>query len=264
MFDELIEELKSLPEVRAIALGGSRASRIYDAASDYDVYIYTSQPIAEEKRLEILGKYCSKAEIGNTFWETEDNVIMKDGIPADLIYRSLPDFQLTLINTLEHYKASNGYTTCMWYNLLNSKVLYDPQGEYAALQKKYNIAYPPILRQNILRRNTALLYGKLPNYRDQIAKAIRRQDLLSVNHRTSAFMESYFDVLFALNSQPHPGEKRLITQALRYCSILPVSFERLLYDYFNSLYADPIRAVEYLDAIIENLKGILPPEYRQA
>lgn len=258
MFELLIQELESLEEVRAIALGGSRAAGTSDPESDYDLYIYSSVPVPEEKRLMILGCCCSKIEIANRFWETEDNVILKDGTPADLIYRSLPEFSQSLKNTLVFCQASNGYTTCLWHNLLESEILYDPYGELQALKKQYSIEYPPILRRNILRRNRDLLTAKLTNYRDQIAKAISRRDLVSMNHRSSVFMDSYFDILFALNFQPHPGEKRMISQALKLCAKLPDQFEERIQTYFQNLYADPEYALEILDLMIESLQEILP------
>lgn len=172
MIEDLLLELQEFTEIEAIVLGGSRASNACDPMSDYDIYIYASQPIPEEKRLLALGKYCARAEIGNAFWETEDNVFLKDGTSADLIYRSLSAFSSSLNNTLNYCQPSNGYTTCMWYNLLHSIVLYDPQGQYAALQRKYSMEYPPILRRNILRRSRDLLFGKMPNYTSQIKAMI--------------------------------------------------------------------------------------------
>ena len=54
MVNKLFEELKKLPEVSAIALGGSRAGSNYDEKSDYDVYLYIDCPINIEARKEIL------------------------------------------------------------------------------------------------------------------------------------------------------------------------------------------------------------------
>lgn len=76
----LFDEINCLPQVAAIALGGSRATGRNDEKSDYDVYIYTSGPIEEDVRREILSKYCRYLEIGNTFWELEDDVTLLSGI----------------------------------------------------------------------------------------------------------------------------------------------------------------------------------------
>lgn len=59
MFNQLIAELSALPEVEAIALGGSRAGENYDQKSDYDVYLYCTSDISEAVRTSILQKYCS-------------------------------------------------------------------------------------------------------------------------------------------------------------------------------------------------------------
>ena len=64
---KLFEEFYHIPQVEAIALGGSRATGRQDKGSDYDVYIYLSGPVAEETRSGVLEKYCSYMEIGNAF-----------------------------------------------------------------------------------------------------------------------------------------------------------------------------------------------------
>src|ERR1700759_5618209 len=51
------------------------------------------------------------------------------------------------------------------------------------------------------------------SYEQQIRLAFRRRDRVSLNHRTAAWLASYFDLLFAANPRFNPGEKRLLAQA---------------------------------------------------
>ena len=92
MIQELYKEFSQLEQVEAIALGGSRAGQNYDQNSDYDVYVYLNSPIDETIRQNILSKYCSYMEIGNQFWELEDDCVLNNGIQIELIYRSLESF----------------------------------------------------------------------------------------------------------------------------------------------------------------------------
>ena len=55
------------------------------------------------------------------------------------------------------------------------------------------------------------------SYYEQIKKALMRNDIVSVNHRITAFLASYFDIIFATNKLLHPGEKRLIKYAQDNC-----------------------------------------------
>ncbi|MCK4315555.1 MAG: DUF4037 domain-containing protein [Anaerolineae bacterium] len=89
------------------------------------------------------------------------------------------------------------------------------------LKEKSAVPFPEALRRAIIAKNHPVLRRVIPSYLHQIEKAIRRNDLVSINHRVAALLASYFDVLFALNRIPHPGEKRLLEAASECCARVP-------------------------------------------
>lgn len=252
---DLLAELEKIEEIEAIAIGGSRAGLYSDASSDYDIYIYSSSLVPKEKRQNVLKKFCSTIELNNTYWEQEDNCILKNGIPVDLVYRNINDFLLGIHRVVIEHQPSNGYTTCLWHNLLHSKIVFDRNQRLLEGQTKYTMDYPEPLRRNIIQRNMALLSGSLPAYEDQIKKAVSRKDFNSIQHRTTEFLSSYFDVIFALNRKTHPGEKRLLSICQKECQILPLDFEKNIMDLFQSIFHDEERFLTSLEKIICNIKG---------
>lgn len=257
MVNELFRELSELPQIEAIALGGSRAGTHFDEKSDYDIYLYCVAPIPESTRREILGKYASYVEYGNHFWELEDNGTFKNGIDFDILYRDLDDFTAGVANVVENFQASNGYTTCMWHNLRTCKIIYDKHRRLTAAKKRFDVPYPAELKKNIIDRNMRLLSGNLPSYDGQVKKATSRGDQVSICHRTAAFMESYFDILWALNEQTHPGEKRLVRLCLEHCEKLPANFEENLNLLYSHLFAEPEKIGQDLAGILAELGKIL-------
>lgn len=219
-FESLWHEFALIPEVEAIALGGSRAGTHYDEKSDYDLYIYCTRTPEESIRKQILEKYCQYMEVGNAFWELEDDCTLKDGVDIDILYRNLEDFSQEIHSVVEKHIAHNGYTTCMWHNL-------------------------------------RLLRGNLPSYNLQIKKAAARKDWVSVNHRTAAFLESYFDIIFALNKLTHPGEKRMVQYAKEQAEVLPVHFEENLNCLFRNLFTDSDMLLQTIEAIISDLENVM-------
>lgn len=257
MIDELFKELSDIEQVEAIALGGSRSGENYDDKSDYDVYIYSDSFISDERRKSVLEKYCSYTEIGNHYWEYEDNCTLKNGIDIDIIYRDLDSFCADVSNVAEKYRARNGYTTCMWHNLLNCKIIYDKYGRLARAKERFSVPYPEKLKSNIIERNFNLLCTAMPAYSKQMQKACERRDRVSVLHRTTAFLESYFDILFALNSLTHPGEKRLIELCKQQCKVLPNNFEANLNKLFDDMMMRPEEIKKDIENIISELKKII-------
>ena len=139
---------------------------------------------------------------------------------------------------------------------MTCKIIYDEKGNLKALKDRFNVTYPKELKKNIINKNMSLLNGMLPSYDGQILKAVKRGDLVSVNHRTSAFFESYFDVLFALNEQTHPGEKRLVSLSKR-LSILPANFEENINKLFADLFTQPEKIGNDISEIVAELRKIV-------
>ncbi len=240
----------------AIVIAGSRASGNNDSFSDYDVYIYGKDPVPEDIRTGLYNEYCSNMEVGNKYFEYEDNCVLKDGTYVDVIFRNPEILYKFLDMTVNEHKARNGYTTCFWHNLLNSDIYFDRNGEFKKAQERFRIPYPEELRTNIIRRNMNLLHDALPAYDKQLTKAVARNDIISINHRTTAFLESYFDVIFALNRMTHPGEKRLISICKEKCSILPDNFEENLNRLLTDLFTHPEKIGEDTENIIMELKKV--------
>ena len=260
MVEQLFEELRALPQAEALALGGSRAGEVFDAASDYDGYLYCTAPIPVETRREILERHCCLLELGNSFWEYEDNCRLNSGVDLDILYRDLDSFAAGVAEVVEGFQARNGYTTCMWHNLLTCRILWDKEGRLTRTRERFSVPYPPQLRRAILERDWRLLHTALPAYDGQLAKAVKRRDWVSVNHRTAAFLEAYFDFLFALNGLTHPGEKRLVQLCRARCALLPEGFEENLEALFQDLFHRPERVEGDVAAILAALEKVYPTQ----
>ena len=196
-------------------------------------------------------------EYGNHFWELEDNGTFNNDIDFDILYRNLDDFTNEVASVVEQCQPHNGYTTCMWHNLMTCKVIYDKEGRLQKAKERFGISYPKQLKENIISRNCLLLHGSFPAYDAQIAKANNRGDIVSVSHRVAAFFESYFDIIWALNEMTHPGEKRLISLCTQYCKILPKNFEKNIKKTFDDLYIHPENTQENIRIIIDELEKVL-------
>lgn len=132
---------------------------------------------------------------------------------------------------LDRHEASLGYTTALWHNVRTSRVLFDRHGWLARLKQVAARPCPVPLAQAII----------------------------------AALLASCFDVLFALNRVPHPGEKRLLATAARLPAVPPAvvpQVEALLASARLSSWFGAERRAELLVDRIEALRGergALPP-----
>lgn len=256
LFRQTLERFRQFDEVDAITLGGSRASGKYDSTSDYDLYVYLNDELSIEKRKNALTQTCMQMNLGRTYWgDYWDDCILNSGVAIEFTYVSLCDKEKSLRNTLEQYAAGGGYTTCECFVVFNAQILYDPRGLYSSMVKRLTMPYPEPLRKNIVTVNKELMEGVTPSYLNQIEKAVKRGDFVSVNHRLTEFLKCYFDILFALNRCFHPGEKRLMAFAVELCEQLPVDFETDMQELFAA-YGDE-RMLPVLHKLLNRLNDLI-------
>lgn len=244
--------------VEAVALAGSVQSGFGSAESDIDLYIYPSRELTMDER----SHYADIDAVGRQiidFWGSSDNWIdSQTGVEVDAMYFTTDWMEEQLARILDRHEAWMGYTTAFWYTIQISESLFDRNGWFARLQEKANQPYPEILVQNIIRQNYPLLRQIRTSYKQQIMKAAKRQDWVSLNHRITEFLASYFDIIFAVNRKPHPGEKRLLAFAAQ-CDKLPPNLhddvETLLATGKNTTQIEPA-----IDSLVDNLDTLLKVE----
>ena len=256
IFSDILKEFQNFPQVKAIAVGGSGANKTSDCLSDIDVYVFVEKEIPLAERECIVNQYSTKYEVGGEYFGSGDEFFVdKLNQQLDVMYWNVSWFEDVINNVWFKHYPSNGYTTAFLFTLKNFEIIFDKDNWLTKLQSSINITYPQELKQNIIKRNLMLMKEKpFASYYEQIEKAMKRNDIVSINHRISAFLASYYDIIFAVNELLHPGEKRLIQYAVDNCKILPKNFEENII----RLFTEPTnKSLTILDDIYLNLKTVL-------
>jgi predicted nucleotidyltransferase len=260
--DRVTAAFAALPEVVAVALAGSGVTGATDDQSDIDLYVYAGAPVAIADRVAIATSFAARPEVGNDFWEPGDEWIdAQTGRQVDVMYRTPLWIEEQLERVLVRHEASVSYSTCFWHNVLHSTPLFDRSGWYRDLQAAAMRPYPQPLQRAIIARNHPILRQALSSYLTQIDRAVWRGDSVSVQHRVTALLASYFDVLFAVNELPHPGEKRLLQLAATRCAKIPAEMEIQV----NALLETSARPaspaiITHIDALLDSLEDLLADE----
>ena len=245
--EELASRLSMLDHVEAVILGGSISTGLADQRSDYDLYLYTRQPVEIALREAILRPRAARLELHRDFWEWEDAWIEQDGTEFQIMYRACGHAEEEVEKRLCRCEASVGYTTCLLHTLAHGQVLADRDGWFKALQQRVlSTPYPDQLFRAVVSKNFPVLGPIISSYEDQIQSAFARRDLVSLNHRTAAWLASYFDIVFAGNRKYHPGEKRLLIKAAQ----LPSSPAKMADDLTEAC----LRACDLENCIADHLK----------
>jgi len=260
---ELSEIFGSLPDVQAVALGGSSTGIANDPKSDIDLYIFTQAEIPLNIRREIAqNHHANPLNLNLRFWDPGDEWFDgKTGIEVDIMYWDPQWIEDQIKLRLIHHKASLGYSTCTWHTIKHSTVLYDQDGWLEALMDFCNQPYPEELRKNIIQLNYPVLRKVIPAYLHQIEKAVLREDLVSINHRVAALLASYFDILYALNRITHPGEKRLLKLTSKLCPLRPNNMEVEIEAILRAASGTSAVLIDLINELIDHLDELLLDEH---
>ena len=237
-----------LPQVEAVALSGSQNSGLADEASDIDLYVYLRADLPVTERMAVAAPYADGAEFDNRYWGTEDAwTDLASGIHVEGIFWHVSWMEDQLDRVLRRHEASTGYSTAFWHSIRGGRILFDRNSWLHLLQAEAQQPYPDGLRRAVFAKNYPILRRVSSSYVQQIELAQERNDLVSLNHRISALLASYFDVLFALNGVAHPGEKRLIHHAETLCEQRPPALREQVEMLVQSVYnGDPLAAAHLL------------------
>lgn len=258
----LVERFQASPLTQAIGLGGSQAGGTVDAASDVDLYVFTQgvMPLSLRNAIQ-QARGASRADMDLQFWDLGDEWIdAPTGIEVDVVYWDTGWIAAQVDRVVVQHQAWMGYTTCFWHTIRHLQPLFDRHGWLAQLQKQAARSYPEALRRAIVAKNHAVLRNVIPSYLNQIEKAVRRGDLVSVNHRLAALFASYFDVLFALNYQTNPGEKKLVALAQQTCPRQPARMAEEIAAVLGSAGAPEQGLMDHLNHLLDSLDALLAKE----
>jgi hypothetical protein len=258
----VVAAFANIPEVDAVALAGSKVAGSADEQSDLDFYVYARAPVTMADRGAIATRFATRREVGNDFWEPGDEWIdSRSGRQIDVMYRTPVWIEEQLDRVLVRHEASVGYSTCFWHNVLHSTPLFDRSGWYRDLQASAERPYPQPLRRAIIAKNHPILRQTLSSNLAQIERAVQRCDSVSIQHRVTALLASYFDILFAINELPHPGEKRLLQVAAMRCTKTPLNMETQINTVLGTTaWPTTLAVVEYINALLDSLDAFLVNE----
>jgi predicted nucleotidyltransferase len=259
---QVAERFSAFPQVEAIALGGSVAAGVAGRDSDIDMYVYTKETIPLIQRAALIDEFgTTRADLDLQYWDLGDEWYhAKTGIEVDMIYWPITWIEEQINRVLKYHQANIGYTTCFWNTILHSVPLYDRKGWFHDLQNLCQQPYPEELRRVIINKNHTVLRQIIPSYYHQIQKAIQRKDAISINHRIAALLASYFDIIFALNSLPNPGEKRILEIAAKQCKLIPKDMYKDVSEVLMAAAQDNGNLLDRVSRLIDRLDEVLEKE----
>lgn len=271
LIQHIVEEVKPVPGVRALALGGSRARGTHTASSDIDlgIYCHPGQPLdiaalsAVAARLDDRHNLDLVTPVGGWGpWINGGGWLTVDGQAVDFVYRDLAKLEGVIDDCLGgiieiFYQPGHphGFVTSIYAGeAAVCRPLWDPGGVLAGLKAKVT-PYPQALRAAEIDK-----FAWEIGFSVMIAKkSIVRADVTYAAGACFRGAMCLLRVLFALNREYWLNEKGAVAQADSF-ALKPAAFRQRIEDVFGMLQAqtEAIRAaVEVLDGLRKEVEELV-------
>jgi hypothetical protein len=231
----LIEDLKTVPGIRAIVLGGSRARGSGDRSSDTDLGLYydSKSPLAIPTLDQVAAKHDDRKESGLVTsiggwgpWINGGGWLRVGGAAVDFLYRDTSKVE-SVVDSCIAGSIEVAYQPGHPFGFLSSiyageisicQAVWDPTGWVENNKRRLN-EYPEALRRELVRR-----FGFEAGFCLLIAeKPVRRADVSYVAGCVFRAVSCLLVVLFALNREHWLNEKGALNLARQFPKV-PLRF----------------------------------------
>lgn len=270
----LVEDLKTVPGMRAIVVGGSRARGSGDESSDTDLGLYYDPqgPFSVTILDQIAAKHDDRKQSGLVTavggwgqWINGGGWLRVGGAAVDLLYRDTVKVETVIGRCLAGeievaYQPGHplGFLSSIYAGEVSvCRPLWDPAG-WLANNKSRLFDYPEALRRELVRR-----FGFEAGFCLLIAeKPVRRSDVSYVAGCVFRAVSCLLVVLFALNREHWLNEKGALNLAGRFRTV-PVRFGERIEAIWGSVVKDAealAAALAMLGELVDEVRALVEEE----
>ncbi len=271
VLDKISEELRSVPGIMGVVLGGSRARGTHHEKSDIDIGIYYDEALAfDVSEANRIATKLDDEHRGNLVtplgewgpWINGGGWLVVQGYHVDLIFRDINRVAQVIDDCLEgkistHYHTGHphAYINAMYMGEISiCKILIDSKGKIAKLKSK-TVPYPQPLKNSIVGYFMFEASFSLMFAGDNIDK----DDAYYVCGHSFRSISCLNQVLFAINEEYCINEKKAIRMIDNF-DIKPRDYKKRIDKIITLLSSnkdDTRKAVNMLEELIEETKKLI-------
>jgi predicted nucleotidyltransferase len=274
----IVDNLRTVPGVVAIVLGGSRAVGTHKPTSDIDIGIYYAD--AARFDLKALSQCAANlddahridviTEIGGWGpWVIGGGWLTVEGRPVDLIYRdaqrvrtAIDDALIGKVETYYQWGHPHGFVTTVYVaEIAHCQRLYDPVNTVDNFKKLLK-PYPPRLKEALIHN-----FGNEAQFMAEVARhGLPRRDISYTAGCCFRSIACLMQVLFAVNEHWMMNEKGAVATAATFPYTVP-QLDRQVAEIYMSLTPSQERlamAVSKLDDLVQGVRAVTEAQRTRA
>lgn len=270
ILNQACQQLRDVPGVAGVVLGGSRATGTARPDSDVDIGVYYHRDSLDLAALDAAAQALDQEHRGGLVagpggwgnWVDGGAWLMMDGLHVDLILRDVSRVRQAIDDCTEgqvtaHYQPGHphAFLNAMYMGELSvCRLLWDPTGELAALQSRTR-PYPPKMKEAILG-----MYLFECGFSQMLAeKNTTNDDPYYVTAHVVRSVSALNQALFALNEVYCLNEKKAVKRIGTF-PICPEDYPQKVADIFALLGSDAEDACRRLGELVEEVRALAAQE----